>query len=801
MTLRVAHTARAPRARTLVATVVVLLGIFSNMTPTSANAAIASPSGVSVAASSRNVSTASIKPAADLRHFNPGDIMSDEVFFNGATMTEAEIDAFLRAKVSSCQSGYVCLKDFRQTTASKGADSYCRGYNGAAGESAARIIYKVAVSCGINPRVLLVILQKEQGLVTHSWPSEFRYRSAMGQGCPDTAACDAQYYGFQNQVFGAARQFQIYAEGRYFTYYAPGKTWSVLYNPNRACGSSPVYIANKATAGLYYYTPYQPNAAALNAGYGEGDGCSAYGNRNFYQYFVDWFGSTQISNMTIVKSVSSADVYLISENSRWRIEDLESFGELNAAYGPMRLVSDATVGAYSLKGTTKSILRDQATGTIAMVQGGQMHRIPSCEIVTYWGSACATPTNVSTALFNRLPMGAEVSTYFQVRGTSTWGRFDSSTTATPFFDSRAAAALNNTPGSPPYAPYITAGQFAALTKAAPYYAPISVVKADNDSKVYLTVDFDKLVWIRNWTEVVEYGVGPGSMVTVPASGLSRYRDTGLVIKTGLRCGSATYLVAGGALAPVGSSATAGLPVMDAGAQTCAQLPSTGVAGTVLAVKTATSPSVSIIEAGKQRSVLSWDLLVQANAGAAPSIATVQPATLATFPTGPAMADGQVVKVSNSPDIMFVSGQTAYRIPSAGVADDLGIGLAFTMLSDEAFSGLTKGIDIGPFVTCAGQSYVAASGDLWQISSQVMAVASTVEMSAPACARIDLQSNSARDRIFVKSSTSGDVYVVEGGTAQHVTSWATLVTLAGTSSPQILTLSSSSLAVLPKGNPV
>ena len=54
----------------------------------------------------------------------------------------------------------------------------------------------------------------------------------------------------------------------------------------------PCYIQNQATANLYYYTPYQPNAAALRAGYGEGDGCSAYGNRNFYQYFTDWFGST-----------------------------------------------------------------------------------------------------------------------------------------------------------------------------------------------------------------------------------------------------------------------------------------------------------------------------------------------------------------------------------------------------------------------------------------------------------------------------------------------------------------------------
>ena len=164
-------------------------------------------------------------------------------------------------------------------------------------ERASTIIYKVAQACGINPQVLIVMLQKEQGLVTHTWPSDWRYTIAMGQGCPDTAACDTRYYGFFNQVYGAAWQLKRYANppgtSQYFTWYAPGNTWNVRYHPNEACGSAPVYIQNQATANLYYYTPYQPNAAALRAGYGEGDGCSAYGNRNFFQYFTDWFGSTQ----------------------------------------------------------------------------------------------------------------------------------------------------------------------------------------------------------------------------------------------------------------------------------------------------------------------------------------------------------------------------------------------------------------------------------------------------------------------------------------------------------------------------
>ncbi|CAD5138668.1 exported protein of unknown function [Microbacterium sp. Nx66] len=232
--------------------------------------------------------------------FTPGNIISDAVFTNKSTMTEAQIQTFFNSKVSRCLGGrdennepIVCLKDFRMNTVTRPGDQYCSGYSGAANESAARIIYRVAQACNINPQVLIVMLQKEQGLVTHTWPSAWRYRIALGQGCPDTAPCDPNYIGFFHQIYGAARQMQIYMEGKWFQWYAPGRTWNILYNPNSSCGSSPVYVANKATSALYYYTPYQPNAAALRAGYGKGDGCSAYGNRNFYNYFTDWFGSTQ----------------------------------------------------------------------------------------------------------------------------------------------------------------------------------------------------------------------------------------------------------------------------------------------------------------------------------------------------------------------------------------------------------------------------------------------------------------------------------------------------------------------------
>lgn len=253
-----------------------------------------------------------LAPAADTAQFSAGNIISDDMFFDGTAMSTAEVQTFIDAKGASCKTGSdgtSCLKSFSQTTTDRTADAYCSGYTGAAAESAATIIAKVARACDVSPRVLLVIMQKEQSLVTNTGSSltASRYQKAMGFACPDTAACDSAYYGFQNQVYASARQFQKYAANPKSYGYRAGVTSAVLYNPNSACGSSSVYIQNQATAGLYIYTPYQPNAAALAAGYGSGDSCSAYGNRNFWLYFTDWFGSTQSAGASASLPVGSFD--------------------------------------------------------------------------------------------------------------------------------------------------------------------------------------------------------------------------------------------------------------------------------------------------------------------------------------------------------------------------------------------------------------------------------------------------------------------------------------------------------------
>ncbi|MBQ6127986.1 hypothetical protein IJI69_04895 [Candidatus Saccharibacteria bacterium] len=241
----------------------------------------------------KNLETGS---AANAKNFNPGNIMTDKVMGDYNSMTEAEIQAFLKSKNSCNDTNVAKAAAYPKLSYHiENGHFVCMADEKFNGETAAHIIWQAAQDYHINPKVLIVLLEKEQGLVTDTWPnSTLQYRSATGYGCPDTAACDSQYYGFKNQIRNSAKFFRKNLDGDpNWTNYPVGVN-NVLYNPNWACGSSQVNIQNRATGALYTYTPYQPNAAALNAGYGIGDGCSAYGNRNFYLYFTDWFGSTTI---------------------------------------------------------------------------------------------------------------------------------------------------------------------------------------------------------------------------------------------------------------------------------------------------------------------------------------------------------------------------------------------------------------------------------------------------------------------------------------------------------------------------
>lgn len=269
--------------------------------------------------------------AAPVVGFEAGNIISDSLFYDGGAMSTAQVQSFLNQRMPSgaCKIGtppYMpgalspsgsgnriasnCLRDFRMTTSTRAADAYCKAYAGASNESAAQIIAKVGAACGISQKVLLVMLEKEQSLVSDSWPVTRQYNFAMGMNCPDSgpnnsANCNSDSAGFFLQMYLGARQLKVYKGNPNSFNYKPFQTNRIQWHPNAGCGTSQVYIENWATAALYIYTPYRPNQAALNAGWGTGDGCSSYGNRNFYNFYKSWFGNTKGPSYTVNGAIAT----------------------------------------------------------------------------------------------------------------------------------------------------------------------------------------------------------------------------------------------------------------------------------------------------------------------------------------------------------------------------------------------------------------------------------------------------------------------------------------------------------------
>ena len=244
--------------------------------------------------------------AASLANFDAGNIISDYVMGNYNSMSESDIQNFLTSKNSCDDTDYDYYRALSNGSSYEwhwadghficlSEEKFGDGETIGSGDTAAHIIYQAAQDYKINPQVLIILLQKETGLITDPIPNNGDYRKATGYGCPDTAACSSKYYGFKNQVRHAAALFRDVLDGGW-TNYPLGNNY-IQYNPNSGCGGSTVNIQNLATSALYRYTPYQPNSGALEAGYGTAY-CGSYGNRNFYLYFNDWFGSTTGVNWT-----------------------------------------------------------------------------------------------------------------------------------------------------------------------------------------------------------------------------------------------------------------------------------------------------------------------------------------------------------------------------------------------------------------------------------------------------------------------------------------------------------------------
>lgn len=216
-----------------------------------------------------------VLPSVLAADFDNGYIISDLDLTSYDSMTLAEIQSFLENRGGTL--GRFMAAD----------------YNGVI-KSAAEIIYQAGQTYKINPKFLLVMLQKEQSLVEDANPSQSQYDWAMGYAvCDDCSVADPGmllFKGFGLQVDKTAGAQRWYIDNT-------NNGWLKTVGKTYTIDGQTVTIHNQATANLYNHTPH------------------ILGNYNFWKVWNSWF-SQLYPDGTLLQIDGEKSVWLLQEGLR-----------------------------------------------------------------------------------------------------------------------------------------------------------------------------------------------------------------------------------------------------------------------------------------------------------------------------------------------------------------------------------------------------------------------------------------------------------------------------------------------------
>ncbi|MFM6980331.1 MAG: LysM peptidoglycan-binding domain-containing protein [Micrococcales bacterium] len=688
-------------------------------------------------------------PAAALSgsQFDPGLIISDSVFYDFGTMDVDDIQAFLDRQVATCRSKTVdinpgditCLKLYRENiSGSYAIKDNLHDYNLAiCGDvpaknnmSAAEIIYAVARACKINPRVFLVTLQKEQGLVQSSNPTTYMYKAAMGYGCPDSApqVCGTDSNQTSRlfwQLYRAAWQMRWYGDPRgSFNYYRVGRTIKVAYHPSikvdgvykNTCGSQSFVLKSAATAKLYYYTPYVPNAAALNNLFGTGDKCSAYGNRNFWRWYWKWFGSPVGGGFLL--RADDKNYYLVVDNKKYLLSTKELQADFSPI-GPLGQVSQDYLDSFVTQPQTLGHLIKNASGTYYFVDSGKLFPFTGCPQVVEFGLACTDAVQLSSDQLAAFTVAQVMSSVVPSDPALASPQLYKITAGVKheILDAAAAtaASINTTTVLP-----VGIDSFKYLPWGDPIARENQVI-ANRSTGQSLIINGGKAFVIDPATaaEVDLTKWFPASAGTLSSDGISTITDAN-TIKSIIRDTTNFYL-----LDPTGKRLISNPTDLVAQAS---QLPDALVAMipttadpllTPTLVKPAGASEVYWLDGGEKRLVASTEVKARVSiASANTSVQTLTKSALDLVNAGKPVQSPAKLLIDSKNQLFMVDGLSRLvRVKNQNLANEYGLGKP-TRVGSSAIAGYTKSGSLdGMKVQCGTQLYFGISGRLQPIASE------------------------------------------------------------------------------------
>jgi hypothetical protein len=756
--------------------------------------------------------------------FVAGNIIDDSIFYDKSSMSPNDIQAFLNAKVPSCDTNgtqiysgsttraaysasvgyyppFTCLRDYTQDVAAITAtgDGLCTGNVDAGRKSAAQIIYDVAQACNISPKILLVVLQKEQSLVTDTWPWTTQYTKATGYGCPDSTlsadvdanhnGCYDSYEGFVNQIYYAAQGYKRYQKYPDNYNYRAGRTQAILYNPNTACGSSGIYIKNQATAALYIYTPYQPNQAALNNLYGTGDSCSAYGNRNFWRLYNDWFGP---SIGPLVRTTDSGMLYYSDGVNKYSVPSMQVAAEYGLNESDVRFVPQSEIDRLQTSRPLALVIKsdsdsDADGGTLYLVSNGKRYSVNSMTQFANFGFVESDITLVPYNQLLRMPLDGSLSDF--VKGPNGFVYTVESGTKKGIFDGNLFTSLD------PSGAVTTLSDFslARLTTGTALINQPLLLKSPSGDIWYARSTGWHYIGTATIAACMGYSLDQAYAFSSQQSTLgTRLGDASCLTKDG----SQIYLLDKGTRYPL-TTAPVDSPAVDMGsAIQSAQQTGADLSGKVIKN---TVGELYVIQNGQKRYLPSMSSLNELGISES-AIVSLKTGSPTSLPTGPwRYASRTVIKDGSNGKLYLVNNDSLQYISSMNLFSAYGLSSSSIVTQDGSYiSKMTTGSGLSTFVQSGGQSYFIDSGKSYPIPSGITTAyassfAQTYGGTLP-------QQSSVMATRYVKANNSANLYYLDAGQRHYVGSWNTFVNIGGTNQ-NITTYSSWALSQIPEGSPL
>jgi hypothetical protein len=769
--------------------------------------------------------------------YDGGNIIDNGIFLNAQSMSIAEIQNFLASRGSGLASRGFVLNCY-------GPDSKERQWYTAVGAPcdqmvpAADIIYFASQIYGINPRVVLATLQKEQSLITSPNPTDWQINQAMGYGCPTTGSCGTSNFFSQiDSGVWVLRYHYERARGNN-TWWHNSTSWVCgteknFYKPNlypyqdvRFYDEDGVHyrnhhIANPATSALYCYTPHaynNPQGLYGRPPYGT-VGRYYSGSYNFVYWYEIWFGTTQTGRA--FKASNSNEIYIAIENYKLIVNQMAVLQDFGISPESIRTLSPEVVNStpspppesgistainFLIKSPSDS---DEDSSSVYIVSAGKRYQITTMEQFADFGLSEASIAYIPYSFIRTIPSGGFLSNFITTP-TGAAFRVDNGQKQI-IFEYPLYKSLN------PSDHHSLVSYFFAdlLPSGLPLVDKETLVKPANSDAVYLLAN-------NTYYSVATYNAyrcwGFDSVLGMPVYRLGSNNHASAINPVAtLSClvnsGGTNYLLSRNVKYEVPASTGVSTGTVSSNLTGLINRIPSNSAPLTRYINDPVTYGVWYLDGGVRKVVPTYSNFVRLNIAPNQLTAIDSSATSAIPASGIKLGPGQAVKPDTGSSVFAISGDS--RLLYATSDDFLAYGNSWADIETYAASALDaaypyNSVSVNKYLydQTATKVYLVDPNNCYLLSESLLtsygktqsAIAAAQTYSSSIFSKLNLAACKTGST-FVKSPGQSTVYWIDNGQKRLITRWDTLVAKSGTTNPYVVYLSASTLATLPTGTPL